>query len=87
MKGGIAYTHDLGLQGRITGIIHSGNHTSPSTTATVMERFSHYAHLASGTFVVKNGERVEQGRGARYRRKQRLAPWAKEAAITYIVAA
>ncbi len=57
MKAGIAYTHDLGLQqdrrhrsfGNYISIDHGNG------------EFSHYAHLASGTFVVKNGQRVEQG--------------------------
>jgi murein DD-endopeptidase MepM/ murein hydrolase activator NlpD len=57
MKGGIAYTHDLGL-----GQDH--RHHSFGNYITIDHgngEFSHYAHLASGTFVVKNGERVEQG--------------------------
>ena len=57
MKGGIAYTHDLGLQqdhrrhsfGNYVTVDHGNG------------EFSHYAHLASGTFVVKNGQPVEQG--------------------------
>ena len=57
MKAGIAYVHDLGLRqdhrhhsfGNYISIDHGNG------------EFSHYAHLASGTFVVKNGERVEQG--------------------------
>jgi hypothetical protein len=57
MKAGIAYVHDLGLRqdhrhhsfGNYISIDHGNG------------EFSHYAHLASGTFVVKNGEHVEQG--------------------------
>ncbi len=57
MKAGTAYTHDLGLQqdhrhhsfGNYISIDHGNG------------EYSHYAHLASGTFVVKNGEHVEQG--------------------------
>ncbi len=57
MKAGIAYTHDLGLQ-------QDHRHHSFGNYITIDHgngEFSHYAHLASGTFVVKNGERVEQG--------------------------
>jgi murein DD-endopeptidase MepM/ murein hydrolase activator NlpD len=57
MKAGIAYTHDLGLQ-------QDHRHHSFGNYITIEHgngEFSHYAHLASGTFVVKNGERVEQG--------------------------
>jgi murein DD-endopeptidase MepM/ murein hydrolase activator NlpD len=57
MKGGIAYTHDLGLT-------QDHRHHSFGNYITIDHgngEFSHYAHLASGTFVVKNGERVEQG--------------------------
>jgi len=57
MKGGIAYTHDLGLQ-------QDQRHHSFGNYITIDHgngEFSHYAHLASGTFVVKNGQRVEQG--------------------------
>ncbi len=57
MKGGIAYTHDLGLS-------QDHRHHSFGNYITIDHgngEFSHYAHLASGTFVVKNGERVEQG--------------------------
>ena len=57
MKAGIAYTHDLGL-----GQDH--RHHSFGNYVTIDHgngEYSHYAHLASGTFVVKNGERVEQG--------------------------
>jgi hypothetical protein len=57
MKAGIAYTHDLGLR-------QDHQHHSFGNYITIDHgngEFSHYAHLASGTFVVKNGERVEQG--------------------------
>jgi Peptidase family M23 len=57
MKGGIAYTHDLGLR-------QDHRHHSFGNYITIDHgngEFSHYAHLASGTFVVKNAERVEQG--------------------------
>jgi hypothetical protein len=57
MKGGIAYTHDLGLR-------QDHRHHSFGNYVTIDHgngEFSHYAHLASGTFVVKNGERVAQG--------------------------
>jgi murein DD-endopeptidase MepM/ murein hydrolase activator NlpD len=57
MKAGIAYAHDLGL-----GQDH--RHRSFGNYVTIEHgngEFSHYAHLATGTFVVKNGERVEQG--------------------------
>jgi hypothetical protein len=57
MKAGIAYTHDLGLA-------QDHRHHSFGNYITIDHgngEFSHYAHLAAGTFVVKNGERVEQG--------------------------
>ena len=57
MKAGVVYTHDLGL-----GQDH--RHHSFGNYITIDHgngEFSHYAHLASGTFVVKNGEHVEQG--------------------------
>jgi hypothetical protein len=57
MKAGIAYTHDLGL-----GQDH--RHHSFGNYITIDHgngEFSHYAHLAAGTFVVRNGEHVEQG--------------------------
>lgn len=57
MKAGIAYTHDLGLQ-------QDHRHHSFGNYITIDHgngEFSHYAHLASGTFVVRNGEHVEQG--------------------------
>ena len=57
MQAGIAYTHDLGLR-------QDHRHHSFGNYITIDHgngEFSHYAHLATGTFVVKNGERVEQG--------------------------
>jgi murein DD-endopeptidase MepM/ murein hydrolase activator NlpD len=57
MKAGIAYTHDLGLG-------QDQRHRSFGNYITIDHgngEFSHYAHLASGTFVVHNGEHVEQG--------------------------
>jgi murein DD-endopeptidase MepM/ murein hydrolase activator NlpD len=57
MKAGIAYTHDLGMKqdhrrrtfGNYITIDHGDG------------EYSHYAHLASGQFIVENGQRVEQG--------------------------
>ena len=57
MKSGIAYTHDLGL----AQDHHSHSFGNYITIDHGNGEFSHYAHLASGTFVVGNGERVEQG--------------------------
>ena len=57
MKAGIAYTHDLGLK-------QDHQHRSFGNYITIDHgngEYSHYAHLASGTFVVANGQRVEQG--------------------------
>jgi len=57
MKGGIAYTHDLGLR-------QDHRHRSFGNYITIDHgngEYSHYAHLASGKFVVRNGQRVEQG--------------------------
>jgi murein DD-endopeptidase MepM/ murein hydrolase activator NlpD len=57
MKAGIAYTHDLALQ-------QDHRHHSFGNYITIDHgngEFSHYAHLATGTFVVRNGEHVEQG--------------------------
>jgi len=57
MKAGIVYTHDLGLA-------QDHRHHSFGNYITIDHgngEFSHYAHLATGTFVVKNGQRVEQG--------------------------
>ncbi|HYL74117.1 MAG TPA: peptidoglycan DD-metalloendopeptidase family protein [Bryobacteraceae bacterium] len=57
MKAGTVYTHDLGLHqdhrrrtfGNYITIDHGDG------------EYSHYAHLATGTFVVENGQHVEQG--------------------------
>lgn len=57
MKAGIAYTHDLGLH-------QDHQHHSFGNYITIDHgngEYSHYAHLATGTFVVHNGEHVEQG--------------------------
>ncbi len=57
MKAGIAYTYDLGLR-------QDHRHHTFGNYITIDHgngEYSHYAHLASGTFVVKNGEHVEQG--------------------------
>ena len=57
MKAGIAYTHDLGLHQ--DHLHHSfGNYI---TIDHGNGEYSHYAHLATGTFVVHNGQHVEQG--------------------------
>jgi hypothetical protein len=59
MKGGVAYTHDLGLA-------QDHHHRSFGNYITIDHgngEFSHYAHLATGSFVVENGQRVEQGQG------------------------
>jgi Peptidase family M23 len=57
MKAGIAYTHDLGLhqdhRSRSFGNYITIDHGNGE--------YSHYAHLATGTFVVANGQHVEQG--------------------------
>lgn len=57
MKGGIAYTQDLGLA-------QDHHHRSFGNYITIDHgngEYSHYAHLATGSFVVENGQRVEQG--------------------------
>jgi murein DD-endopeptidase MepM/ murein hydrolase activator NlpD len=57
MKAGVAYTHDLGLH-------QDHRHHSFGNYITIDHgngEYSHYAHLATGTFVVENGQRVEQG--------------------------
>jgi len=57
MKAGIAYTHDLGLQ-------QDHRHRSFGNYITIDHgngEYSHYAHLAAGTFAVQNGQQVEQG--------------------------
>jgi Peptidase family M23 len=57
MRGGVAYTFDLGL--RQTQRIRSfGNYI---TIKHDDGEYSHYGHLASGGFQVQNGQRVEQG--------------------------
>jgi murein DD-endopeptidase MepM/ murein hydrolase activator NlpD len=57
MRAGIAYTHDLGL-GRTPNRRSFGNYI---TIDHGDGEYSHYAHLATRTFLVRNGERVEQG--------------------------
>lgn len=57
MAAGIVYTHDLGLQ-------QDHKHHSFGNYITIDHgngEYSHYAHLATGTFVVRDGEHVEQG--------------------------
>jgi murein DD-endopeptidase MepM/ murein hydrolase activator NlpD len=57
MKAGIAYAHDLGLR-------QDHRHHSFGNYITIDHgngEYSHYAHLASGTFVVKSGDHVKQG--------------------------
>jgi murein DD-endopeptidase MepM/ murein hydrolase activator NlpD len=57
MKAGIAYTHDLGLK-------QDHRHRSFGNYITIDHgngEYSHYAHLQTGTFVIANGQRVEQG--------------------------
>ena len=57
MKAGVAYVHDLGLH-------QDHYHHSFGNYITIDHgngEYSHYAHLATGTVVVSNGERVEQG--------------------------
>jgi hypothetical protein len=57
MRGGIVHTHDLGMHqdhsrrtfGNYITIDHGDG------------EYSHYAHLATGSFVVQEGQRVEQG--------------------------
>lgn len=57
MKAGIAYTHDLAL--------HQDHHSRSFGNYITIDHgngeYSHYAHLATGTFVVENGQHVEQG--------------------------
>ncbi len=57
MRGGIAHTFDLGMRQNL-GSRTFGNYITISHDN---GEFSHYAHLQSGTFRVKNGQRVEQG--------------------------
>ena len=57
MRGGIVYTHDAGLH-------QDQRHRTFGNYITIDHgdgEFSHYAHLATGTFVVRDGQRVEQG--------------------------
>jgi murein DD-endopeptidase MepM/ murein hydrolase activator NlpD len=57
MRGGIVHTHDFGMEqdhsrrtfGNYITIDHGDG------------EYSHYAHLATGSFVVRDGQRVEQG--------------------------
>jgi murein DD-endopeptidase MepM/ murein hydrolase activator NlpD len=57
MRAGIAYTHDLGL-GRTPNRRSFGNYI---TIDHGDGEYSHYAHLATRTFLVRSGEHVEQG--------------------------
>ena len=57
MRGGVAYTFDGGWK-QTQHIRSFGNYI---TIAHDNGEFSHYGHLASGTFRVTNGQRVEQG--------------------------
>ncbi|HEV2691179.1 MAG TPA: peptidoglycan DD-metalloendopeptidase family protein [Bryobacteraceae bacterium] len=57
MKSGTVYTHDLGLH-------QDHRHRTFGNYITIDHgdgEYSHYAHLATGTFVVENGQHVEQG--------------------------
>lgn len=57
MRAGTVYTHDLGM--RQTQHLRSfGNYI---TIDHGDGEFSHYAHLATGSFLVTNGQHVEQG--------------------------
>jgi murein DD-endopeptidase MepM/ murein hydrolase activator NlpD len=57
MKAGTVYTHDLGM--------HQDHHHRTFGNYITIDHgdgeYSHYAHLATGTFVVENGQYVEQG--------------------------
>lgn len=57
MRSGIAHPHDLGL-GQTPNRRTFGNYI---TIDHGDGEYSHYAHLASGTFLVKDGQQVEQG--------------------------
>jgi murein DD-endopeptidase MepM/ murein hydrolase activator NlpD len=57
MRGGIAYTHDRGLP----QMKHSRSFGNYISIDHGNGEFSHYGHLATGTFVVANGQHVEQG--------------------------
>ena len=68
MKAGIAYVHDVGM--RQDHYHHSfGNYI---TIDHGNGEFSHYAHLATGTVVVSNGEPVEQGQALAQCGQQRI---------------
>ncbi len=57
MRGGIVDTHDAGLH-------QDQRHRTFGNYITIDHgdgEYSHYAHLATGTFVVSDGQRVEQG--------------------------
>jgi murein DD-endopeptidase MepM/ murein hydrolase activator NlpD len=57
MRGGIVHTHDLGM-----GQDHSRRTFGNYITIDHGDgEYSHYAHLATGSFVVRDGQRVEQG--------------------------
>ncbi|MCX6625183.1 MAG: M23 family metallopeptidase [Acidobacteria bacterium] len=57
MRAGTVYTHDLGLH-QTQAIRSFGNFI---TIDHGDGEFSHYAHLATGSFLVRNGQHVEQG--------------------------
>lgn len=57
MRSGVAYTHDLRL-GRTLDRRSFGNYI---TIDHGDGEYTHYAHLASGTFLVRNGQHVDQG--------------------------
>lgn len=57
MRSGIAYTHDLGM-GRTPGVRSFGNYV---TIDHGDGEYSHYAHLETRSFLVRSGDRVEQG--------------------------
>lgn len=57
MRAGVAHTHDIGA-------VQSHSRRTFGNYITIDHgdgEYSHYAHLASGTFLVRDGERVEQG--------------------------
>ncbi|MBK5294235.1 MAG: M23 family metallopeptidase [Acidobacteriia bacterium] len=57
MRPGIAYTHDQGLR----QTLHSRSFGNYITIDHGDGHYSHYAHLATGTFLVANGQTVQQG--------------------------
>ena len=59
MRPGVVFAHDFGY-GQTPNLRIFGNYI---TIAHDDGEFSHYAHLQAGTFVVKTGQRVEQGQG------------------------